>query len=117
MTVEIDHYEMDGDKLDMGSDMKILLNKSSKLMGKPNLVWSPIQVRLENKYKIYPIGQLEKAKVNIEGVKTKDDFEVIEIMNDSYPYPTLLGIDRDFENNVLWNLISDICRLISKPCA
>jgi hypothetical protein len=117
MTVEIDNYEMDGAMLDMGPDMKILLNNSSKLMGKPNLVSSPIQVWLENKYKIYPIGQLEKAKVNIEGVKTKDDFEVIEIMNDFDPYPTLLGIDQAFENNVLWNMISDICHLISKPYA
>jgi hypothetical protein len=31
--------------------------------------------------------------VNIEGVKTKEDFEVIEIMDESDPYPTLLGID------------------------
>jgi hypothetical protein len=31
--------------------------------------------------------------VNIEGVKNKDYFEVIEIMDDSYPYLALLGID------------------------
>jgi hypothetical protein len=32
--------------------------------------------------------------VNIEGVKTKVDIiEVIEIMDDSDPYPALLGID------------------------
>jgi hypothetical protein len=39
--------------------------------------------------------------VNIEGVKTKASFEVIEIMDDSYPYPILLGIDWEFDNNVV----------------
>jgi hypothetical protein len=42
--------------------------------------------------------------VNIEGVKTKVDFEVIEIMDESDPYPALLGIDWAFENNVVLNL-------------
>jgi hypothetical protein len=35
--------------------------------------------------------------VNIEGVKMKAYFEVIEIMDDSDPYPTLLGIDWAFK--------------------
>jgi hypothetical protein len=42
--------------------------------------------------------------VNIEGVKTKVDFEVIEIMDESDPYPAFLGIDWDFDNNVVLNL-------------
>jgi hypothetical protein len=33
------------------------------------------------------------VEVNIEGVKTKADFEVIEIMDDSDPYPAFFGID------------------------
>jgi hypothetical protein len=44
------------------------------------------------------------VEVNIEGVKTKVDFEVIEIMDESNPYPSLLGIDWAFENNVVLNL-------------
>jgi hypothetical protein len=59
---------------------------------------------LANQYKIYPIGHLEQVEVNIEGVKTKVDFEVIEIMDESDPYPTLLGIDWAFDNNVVLNL-------------
>jgi hypothetical protein len=47
---------------------------------------------------------LEQVEVNIEGVKMKDDFEVIEIMDDSDPYPALLGIDWAFDNNVVLNL-------------
>jgi hypothetical protein len=42
--------------------------------------------------------------VNIEGVKTKVDFEVIEIMENSNPYPTLICIDWAFDNNVVLNL-------------
>jgi hypothetical protein len=42
--------------------------------------------------------------VNIEGVKTKVYFEVIEIVDDSDPYPALLEIVWAFENNVVLNL-------------
>jgi hypothetical protein len=37
-------------------------------------------------------------------VKTKTDFEVIDIIDDSNPYPILLGIDWEFDNNVVLNL-------------
>jgi hypothetical protein len=104
MTIELESYEMDGVMLDLGSDVNILPKKSWELMGRPNLVWSPIQLRLANQYRIYPIGQLEQVEVNIEGVKTKAYFEVIEIMDDSDPYPALLGIDWEFDNNVMLNL-------------
>jgi hypothetical protein len=73
-------------------------------MEKPKLVWSPIQLRLENQYKIYPTSRLEQVEVNIEGIKTKVVFEVIDIMDDSNPYPALLGIDWAFKNNVVLNL-------------
>jgi hypothetical protein len=59
---------------------------------------------LENQYKIYPISQLEKVEVNIEGVNIMIDFEIIEIMDEYNPYPTLLGIDWVFNNNVVLNL-------------
>jgi hypothetical protein len=72
--------------------VNILPKKYWELMGKPNLVWSPIQLRLANQYQIYPIGRLEQVEVNIEGVKTKADFEVIEIMDDSDPYPLYLEL-------------------------
>jgi hypothetical protein len=42
--------------------------------------------------------------MNIEGVKMKAYFEVIEIMDDFDPYPSLLGIDWAFDNNVVLNL-------------
>jgi hypothetical protein len=36
-------------------------------------------------------------------VNTKDDFEVIEIMDYSDPYPEFLGIDWALDNNVVLN--------------
>jgi len=41
---------------------------------------------------------LEHVPVDIDGVRTFVDFEVIEIVDDSCPYPTLLGIDWAFDN-------------------
>jgi hypothetical protein len=43
-------------------------------------------------------------EVNIEGVKTKVDFEVIKIVDNSDPYLALLGIDYGFDNNAVLNL-------------
>jgi hypothetical protein len=104
MTTKLGGHEMDGVMLDLGFDMNILLKKFWEVMGKPQLVWSPIQLRLENQYKIYPIGHLEQVEVNMEGMKKKADFEVIEIMDDSDPYHALLGIDWAFDNNAMLNL-------------
>ena len=46
-------------------------------------------------------GILEHVPVDIDGVRTFADFEVIEIVDDSCPYPTLLGIDWDFNNSTM----------------
>jgi len=95
---------MDNVILDLGSNMNILKKKYSDLMGNPSLVWFPIQIRLANQYRIYLIGRLEQVEVNIEGVNTKADIEGIEIMDDSDPYPTLLGINWEFDNNAMLDL-------------
>jgi hypothetical protein len=104
MKNELGSYEMDGVKLDLGYDMNILSIFFCELMGKPNLVWSPIQLSLANQYKVYPIGKLEQVEVNIDGVRTKGNFELIKIMDELDPYPTLLGIDWEFDNNAIPNL-------------
>jgi hypothetical protein len=39
--------------------------------------------------------------VDIDGVGTFADFEVIEIVDDSCPYPALLGIDWAFNNSTV----------------
>jgi hypothetical protein len=74
------------------------------MMGKPKLIWSPVQLRLENQHKIIPIGRLTGVTVNIDGVPSVADFEVIEIMDDNEPYTTLMGLEWAFDNQVIINL-------------
>ena len=42
--------------------------------------------------------------MDINGVRTFVDFEVIEIVDDSFPYPALLGIDWTFDNSTMIDL-------------
>jgi hypothetical protein len=42
--------------------------------------------------------------VDLDGVRTKADFEVIEIVDGTTPYPTLLGMDWEFDNQAIINL-------------
>jgi hypothetical protein len=46
--------------------------------------------------------------VDIDRVRTFADFEVIEIVDDNYPYPALLGIDWAFKNSTVVDL-NKIC--------
>jgi hypothetical protein len=62
-------------------------------MGKPRLIYSLIRIRMNNQQVVIPFGILEHVPVEIDGVRTFADFEVIEIVDDNYPYPVLLGID------------------------
>lgn len=73
-------------------------------MGKPKLQWSPIQLRMTNQKKIVPLGRLSGITMDIEGVCITTNFEVIEIVDDSNPYPTLLGLDWEFSNMAIINL-------------
>jgi hypothetical protein len=42
--------------------------------------------------------------MDIDGVRTFVDFKAIEIVDDSCPYPVLLGIDWDFNNSIVFDL-------------
>ena len=70
-------------------------------MGKPCLDSSPIQLQLANQEKVIPIGRLSQVPVNIEGLRTSIDFQVINIFDDTHPYPTLLGIDWAIDNHTI----------------
>jgi hypothetical protein len=74
------------------------------LMGKPKLIYSPIRLRMANQQAVSPFGRLEHVPVDIDGVRTFVDFEVIEIVDDSCPYPALLGIDWAFNNSTVVDL-------------
>jgi hypothetical protein len=56
---------------------------------------------------MFPIGRLENVEIDVAGVNTIDDFEVIDIMRDKDPYPELLGIDWAYDNYVVINLKRD----------
>ena len=66
--------------------------------------WSPIQLRMANQQKILSMGRLQGITVDIEGASALADFEVIEIVDDSNPYPVLLGIDWANNMNGVINL-------------
>ena len=42
--------------------------------------------------KVQPIGHVSNLVVDIEGMKTHADFDVIEVVEDDGSYPALLGI-------------------------
>ena len=90
--------------LDLGSEVNVLTKQTWEQMGKPALDWSPIQLRLANQQKIVPLGRLPSVSVHIDGVSTLADFEVIEIIDDRNPYPVLLGIEWEIDNDVVINL-------------
>jgi len=59
---------------------------------------------MANQQVVSPFGRLEHAPMDINGVRTFADFEVIEIVDDKFPYLALLGIDWAFDNNTMLNL-------------
>lgn len=73
-------------------------------MRNPKLVCSPIQLVLENEYKIHAISKMERVEVNLDGVKSLADFEVIEIVDETNLYSTFLGINWEFDNSSILNL-------------
>ena len=89
--------------MDVGSDVNILTKKAYEMMGNPQLVWSPVQLRLENQAKVSPIGRVPHLPIEMEGLKTYAQFEVIEIADNTNPYPTFLGVGWEMENLAVIN--------------
>ena len=73
-------------------------------MAKPKLTFSPIQLRLANQQRVIPLGRLSSVPVDLNGVRSLADFQVIEIIDDNTLYPTLLGIAWAFDNQAIINL-------------
>jgi hypothetical protein len=85
--------------LDLGSEVTVMTKQTWELMGKPKLIYSTIRLRMANQQTIIPFGRIEHVPVDIDGVRTFANFGVIEIVDDSCPYPALLGIDWAFNNS------------------
>ena len=93
LSAVIGSYEMDEVVLDLGSEVNVMTKQTWEIMVKLKLTFSPIQLRLANQQRVIPLGRLSSVLVDLDGVRSLSDFEVIEIINDSTPYPTLLGIN------------------------
>jgi hypothetical protein len=96
-----------------------MTKQTSTLMGKLKLTYSPIRLRMANQQVVNPFGQLKHVSLDIDRVKTFSYFEVIEIVDDIFPYPALLGIDCAFNNSTVdlkkrcMNFLKDKLRVIT----
>ena len=61
-------------------------------MGRWTLGWSPVQLRLANQIKVQPIGRVSHLLIDVEGMKTYANFDVIEVVEGGGSYPALPGI-------------------------
>jgi hypothetical protein len=104
LNANIGYFNMGDIILDLGSEVNVLPKKTWKCMGEPTLGYSPVQLKLVNQPKVMPIGRLKGMRVDLDGVCTKANFKVIEIVDGTMPYPTLLGLDWEFDNHVIINL-------------
>ena len=53
--------------------------------------------------KVLTIGRLSQVPVDIEGLRTFVEFEFINIVDDTNPYPSLFKIDWDIDNQTIIN--------------
>ena len=104
LNAQISDYDMDEVILDMGSEVNVLTKQTWELMRKPKLRYYPIQLRLANQQRVSPMGILSNVPVDIDGVRSLADFEVIEIIHDSNPFLALLVIDWAFDHLFFINL-------------
>jgi hypothetical protein len=101
---QIREYDINYVVLDLGSEVNVMMKQTWALMGKPKLIYSPIRLSMTNQQVVSPFAILEHVPVDINGVRTLADFEVIKIVDDNWPYPMLLGIDWDFNNSTVVDL-------------
>jgi len=104
INAQIGEYDIENIVLDLGSDVNAMPKKTWELMGKTKLAWSPIALKLVNQQKIIPFGRMESVWIDIECVRSKTTFEVIEIVDNNIPYPSLFGLEWAFENLTMVNI-------------
>jgi hypothetical protein len=77
LNANIGDFNMGDMILDLVSEVNVLLKNTWKCMGDPTLGYSPVQLKLENKHRVLPIGRLKGVAVDLDGVHTKANLEVI----------------------------------------
>ena len=104
LIAQVGEFEMDEVILDLGSEVNVLTKQTWEQMGSPKLTRSPIHLWLANQQRVSPLGRLPHVPFDIDGVRSFADFEVIETIGDSRPYPALLGIDWEIDNMAVIDL-------------
>jgi hypothetical protein len=104
MNAQIGEYDIDYVVLDLGSKVNVMTKQTWALMGKPKLIYSPIRLSTTIEKVVIPFRRLEHVPLDINGVIIFVDFKVIEIVDESCPYPVLLGIDWAFNNYTVVHL-------------
>ena len=82
-------------------DVNILKIKTWERNNKLGLDWSHVQLRLVNQSNVLPISIITQVHMEVKGLKTYDEFEVIDIVDDTNPYHTIIGIDWAIENTTI----------------
>lgn len=59
LSTQINHFEVMNVMLDLGSDVNALSNKSWEALGHPKLVYSRMQLQMDNQYCTYLVGGLD----------------------------------------------------------
>jgi hypothetical protein len=104
VNANIGDFNMGDIIIDLGSEVNVLPKTTWQCMGEPTLGYSTVQLKLANQHRVLPIGRMKGVTIDLDGVCTKVDFEVIKIVDGTTPYPTLLGLDWAFENQAIINL-------------
>jgi hypothetical protein len=93
LNANIGDFNMGDIILYLGSEVNVIPKKTWQCMREPTLGYSLVQLKLANQHRVLPIGRLKFVTVDLDGVHTKADFEVIEIVDGTTPYMTFLVLD------------------------
>jgi hypothetical protein len=104
LNANIGYFSMGDIILYLGIEVNVLTKKTWKCMGEPMLGYLSVQLKLANQHRVLPIGRLKEVIVDLDGMCNTTYFEVIEIVDDTTPYPTFLGMDWVFDNQAIINL-------------
>jgi hypothetical protein len=104
LNANIRYFNMGDIILDVEFEANVLPKNTWQCMGETTSGYSPVQLKLENQHKVLLIGRLKGVTVDLDGVRTKEDFEVIEIVDDTTSYPSLFGLDWVFDIQAIINL-------------
>jgi hypothetical protein len=68
LNANIGDFNMGDIILELGSEVNVLPKKTWQCIGEPTLGYSPVQLKLENKHRVLPIGRLKGVTVDLDGV-------------------------------------------------